>query len=123
VSTIYNIQQIASGSASSIGAATEIELTIGDSLKTVQVDRVKLHHTAGTAASFTPRIHSATGGTAESTSQEFAASSTLVAVLCDVAAEGVICRTDASGKLYLLPVPNAGADNAFDYLVAYRVLA
>jgi hypothetical protein len=123
VSTIYNIQQILSGTATNVGAATEIQLAIGDSVKTVVVDRVKLHHTAGAAASFTPRIHSATGGTAEATSQEFAASSTLVAILCDVAASGVICKTDATGKLYLMPVPNTGADNTFDWLVAYRVLA
>jgi hypothetical protein len=54
--------------------------------------------------------------------QEFAASSTLVSELCDVEAQGVICQTDAAGKLYLLPVPNTGSNNVFSYNVAYRVM-
>lgn len=121
--SVYNIQQIASGTASDLGAATEIELVLGDSVKTVQIDRVKVKHTAGSAANIAPRIHSATGGGAATYSQEFAASSVAVASICDVAAEGVICKTDAAGKLYLIVAPDAGADNAVSYAVAYRVLA
>lgn len=120
---IYNIQQVASGSATNVGAATEAQIVIADSIKTVQIDRVKIKHTSGAAASFLPRIHSATGGAANAISQEFAASSTLVAALCDVDAAGVICTTDASGQLYIVFVPNTGSDNAFDWQVAYRVLA
>lgn len=121
--TTYNEIQIASGTASSVGASTEIELTLADSVHTVEVLRVKVKHTSGSAASFTPRLHSATGGTANAMSQEFAASSTLVADLCDVEAQGVICQTNATGKLYLLPVPNTGSNNVFSYTVTYRVLA
>lgn len=120
---VYNETQIASGTATSLGAATEIELVIADSVHTVQIDRVKVKHTSGTAANIAPRIHSATGGAAASFSQEFAASSVAVASICDVAAEGVICNTDAAGKLYLIVAPDAGADNAVSYAVAYRVLA
>ena len=120
--TTYNEIQIASGTASAVGAATEIQLTIADSIHTVEVLRVKLKHSSGSAASFTPRLHSATGGTANAMTQEFAASSTLVSELCDVEAQGVICQTDTSGKLYLLPVPNTGSNNVFTYNVAYRVM-
>lgn len=120
---VYNIQLIASGTATDLGASTEIELVLGDSRKTVQIDRVKVKHTGGSAANIVPRIHSATGGAAAAYSQEFAAASVAVASICDVAAEGVICDTDASGKLYLIVAPDAGADNAVSYAVAYRVLA
>jgi hypothetical protein len=120
--TVYNETQFASGSASTVGAATEIQLAIADSRHTVEVLRVKLKHTSGAATTFTPRIHSATGGAANAITQEFAASSTVVADLCDVEAVGVICETDASGKLYLLPVPNTGSDNVFSYSIAWRVL-
>lgn len=120
--TVFNETQFASGSASTVGAATEIQLAVADSRHTVEVLRVKLKHTSGAATTFTPRIHSATGGTANAITQEFAASSTVVADLCDVEAVGVICETDASGKLYLLPVPNTGSDNVFAYTVAWRVL-
>lgn len=118
----FNEVQIASGTATSLGAATEIELLIADSVHTVQIERVKVKHTAGSAANIAPRIHSATGGAAAAFSQEFAASSVAVASICDVVADGVICQTDASGKLYLIVAPDAGSDNAVSYAVAYRVL-
>lgn len=118
----FNEVQIASGTASSLGAATEIQLVIADSVHTVEVLRVKVKHTAGSAATIAPRIHSATGGVAAGFSQEFAADSVAVASICDVEAQGVICTTDASGKLYLIVAPNTGSDNAVSYAVAYRVL-
>jgi hypothetical protein len=119
----FNIQQVASGTATNLGAATEIELVLGTSVKTVQIDRVKVKHTGGSAANIAPRIHSATGGLAAAYSQEFAADSVAVASICDVAADGVICTTDAAGKLYLIVAPDAGSNNAASYAVAYRVLA
>lgn len=118
----FNEVQIASGTATSLGAATEIQLVMADSVHTVQIERVKVKHTSGTAANIAPRIHSATGGAAAAFSQEFAASSVAVASICDVVADGVICQTDASGKLYLIVAPDAGSDNAVSYAVAYRVL-
>lgn len=119
----YNEVQFVSGTASSIGAATEITLQLGEGLAKVEILRVKLKHTSGTAASFVPRIHSATGGTAGAITQEFAASSTLVADLCDVEAVGVVFQTDSDGRAYLVPAPNTGSGNAFSYTIAYRVLA
>ena len=121
--TTYNETQFAAGTATSLGAATEIQLVIADSQHTVEVLRVKVKHTAGSAANIVPRIHSATGGVAAGFSQEFAADSVSVASLCDVEAQGVICQTDATGKLYLIVAPDAGSDNAVSYVVAYRVLA
>jgi len=40
-----------------------------------------------------------------------------------VEAQGAVSNTYENGKLYLLPTPNAGADNVYDYVVVYRVLA
>lgn len=118
----YNEVQFATGTATSVGAATEITLQLGEGLAKVEILRVKVKHTGGTAATFTPRIHSATGGAANAITQEFAASSTIVAELCDVEAAGVVFTTNSAGRAFLLPVPNAGADNAFTYAVAFRVL-
>lgn len=88
----------------------------------VQVHRVKCKRSAGTAASFTPRIYSASGASLGGMNQEFAGSSTVVADLFDVATIGVIFKTDASGRLYVEPGPNAGADNAFDIELVLEVL-
>lgn len=119
----YNETQFAAGTASSVGAATEIPLQLAEGTAKVEVLRVKLKHTSGTATSFTSRIHSATGGAANAITQEFAASSTVVADLCDVEAVGVLFRTDPNGRAYLVPAPNAGSNNVFEYAVAFRVLA
>ena len=110
------------GTLTSYGAGTRlaIETTGGTSL--VQVLRIKLERTAGTAATFTPRVFSTSGGTAGTVAQQFVGSSTAVADLFDVVCSGVLFDTDGGGKLYLEPGPVAGADNAFSYEVVFEVL-
>ena len=111
-----------SGSVTSYSAGTRLALETTNQTTLVQVLRVKLKRTAGTAASFTPRIYSTAAGAIGTVAQQFAGSSTVVADLFDVVASGVLFDTDTVGKLYLEPGPNAGADNAFDYEVVLEVL-
>ncbi|MBJ7483028.1 MAG: hypothetical protein JHD30_05680 [Chloroflexi bacterium] len=106
----------------SYAAGTRLPIETTGTTSLVQVVRVKLKRTAGTAASFTPRIYSTAAGAIGTVAQQFAGSSTVVADLFDVVASGVLFDTDAAGKLYLEPGPNAGADNAFDYEVVIEVL-
>jgi hypothetical protein len=110
------------GTLTSYGAGTRlaIETTGGSSL--VQVLRIKLQRTAGTAATFTPRVFSTSGGTAGTVAQQFVGSATAIADLFDVVCSGVLFDADAGGKLYLEPGPNAGSDNAFSYEVVLEVL-
>ena len=110
------------GSVTSYSAGTRLALETTNRTTLVQVLRVKLKRTAGTAASFTPRIYSTSAGAIGTVAQQFAGSSTVVADLFDVVASGVLFDTDTVGKLYLEPGPNAGADNAFDYEVVLEVL-
>ena len=110
------------GSVTNYAAGTRlaVETTGGPSL--VEVKRLKIKRTAGTAASFTPRIYSTSAGAIGTVAQQFAGSSTVIADLFDVACTGVLFDTDAAGKFYVEPGPNAGADNAFDYEVVLEVL-
>ena len=110
------------GTLTSYGAGTRlpIETTGGSSL--VQVLRIKLQRTAGTATTFTPRVFSTSAGTAGSVAQQFVGSATAIADLFDVVCTGVLFDADAGGKLYLEPGPNAGSDNAFSYEVVVEVL-
>ena len=110
------------GTLTSYGAGTRlaIETTGGTSL--VQVLRIKLQRTAGTATTFTPRVFSTSAGTASSVAQQFVGSANAIADLFDVVCSGVVFDTDAGGKLYLEPAPNAGADNAFSYELVLEVL-
>jgi hypothetical protein len=119
--SIGNVK-IAAGTLTNYGASTRLPIDVGGGIATVNVLRVKIDWTAGTAASFTPRLYSAIAGVAGSIDMEFQGSSTLVAALFDVACAGVVFQTDTSGQFYLEPGPNAGADNAFAYDVVYEVV-
>jgi hypothetical protein len=88
----------------------------------IQLLRVSIKRTAGTAASFTPRIYDESAGVSGSINQRYLGSATAVADLFDVVAEGAYLQTDTDGYFYLEPGPNAGADNAFDYSIIYRVI-
>jgi len=114
---------VVSGTVTNYGASTRLPIDVGGGIATVNVLRVKLDWTAGTAASFTPRIYDNVAGVAGTINMQFEGSSTLVAALFDVACSGVVFRTDTSGQFYLEPGPNAGADNAFSYEVAYEASA
>jgi hypothetical protein len=110
------------GSVTNYAAGTRlaVETTGGTSL--VEVKRVKILRTAGTAASFTPRIYSTSAGGTGSIAQQFVGSSTVVADLFDVACTGVLFDTDTGGKFYLEFGFNVGSDNAANYELVVEVL-
>lgn len=110
------------GTLTSYGAGTRLAIETTGESTLVQILRVKLRRTAGTAATFTPRVYSTSAGVAGSVAQQFVGSSTAVADLFDVACTGVLFDTDATGRLYLEPGPVAGADNAFDFELVIEVL-
>lgn len=109
------------GTSAALGAAGEITLQVSTATVKVVIRRVKIKHTVGTAANFTPLIGKASGFAASSIDQEFAGSATAVGSLFDVVAEAAT-YTDTAGKLYLRPTPDAGADNVFNYEVYYDVI-
>jgi hypothetical protein len=120
-----------SGTASAIGAATETTLQVGadpgsgnggaqHTLK-VKIQRVKIKRVSGTAANFTPRIHSATPYSSGSIDQEWLGTATAVATLVDATAIEALCYTDNRGRLFLVFVPDAGADNVFNYAVYLEI--
>jgi hypothetical protein len=110
------------GTLTSYGAGTRLPIETTGESTLVQVLRIKLQRTAGTATTFTPRVFSTSGGTAGTVAQQFVGSSTAVADLFDVVCSGVLFDADAGGKFYLEPGPNAGSDNAFSYEVVLEVL-
>lgn len=118
----YGNMKVAVGSVTNYGATTKLPIGVSGGYSFVNVVRIKLKRTAGTAASFTPRIYNASAALANSINQQFAGTSTAVADLFDVATAGCVFRTDATGQFFVEPGPNAGADNAFDYEIYYEVL-
>jgi len=110
------------GSLTNYAATTDLTIDTGGGIATVNVLRVKVKRTAGTAATFTPRLYNLAGAASGSINMQFEGSSTAVATLFDVACAGVVFQTDTSGQFFLEPGPNAGADNAFDYEISYEVI-
>jgi hypothetical protein len=115
-------RQVAAGSITAQASGTRTTISTGFVGTLVRVDRVKLQRTAGTAASFTPRLYGTAAGGVGTVAQQFVGSSTAIADLFDVACTGVIFALDATGAFYLEAGPNAAADNAFDVEIAYEVL-
>jgi hypothetical protein len=112
----------ATGSVTNYGATTDLVIDTGGGIATVNILRVKLKRTAGTAATFTPRIYNLAAAAAGSINMQFEGSSTAVATLFDVAAVGCVFQTNTAGEFFVEPGPNAGADNAFDYEISFEVV-
>ena len=110
------------GSVTNFAATTDVTIDTGGGLATVNILRVKLKHTAGTAATFTPRLYNLAAAASGSINMQFEGSSTAVATLFDVGCSGVVFQTDTAGQFFLEPGPNAGADNAFSYEISYEVV-
>jgi len=109
-------------SVTNFAATTDVIIDTGGGLATVNILRVKVKWTAGTAATFTPRLYNLSGAAAGSINMQFEGSSTAVASLFDVGCAGVVFQTDTSGQFFLEPGPNAGADNSFSYEISYEVV-
>lgn len=110
------------GSVTSFASTTDITIDTGGGLATVNILRVKVKWTAGTAATFTPRLYNLAGAAAGSINMQFEGSSTAVASLFDVGCAGVVFQTNTAGEFFLEPGPNAGADNSFSYEISYEVV-
>lgn len=110
------------GSVTNYAATTDLTIDTGGGIATVNVLRVKLRHTAGTAATFTPRLYNLAAAAAGSINMQFEGSATAVATLFDVAASGCVFQTNTAGEFFLEPGPNAGADNSFNYEISYEVV-
>jgi hypothetical protein len=113
---------VVTGSVTNFASTTDVTIDTGGGIATVNVLRVKVKHTAGSAVTFTPRLYNLAGAAAGSINMQFEGSSTAVASLFDVGCAGVVFQTDISGQFFLEPGPNAGADNSFSYEISYEVV-
>jgi hypothetical protein len=113
---------VVTGSVTNYAATTDVTIDTGGGIATVNILRVKLKHTAGSAVTFTPRLYNLAAAAAGSINMQFEGSATAVASLFDVGCAGVVFQTDTSGQFFLEPGPSAGADNAFSYEISYEVV-
>lgn len=119
--SIGNVTTV-TGSATNVATTTDIVIDTGGGIATVNILRVKLKWSAGTAATFTPRLYNLSGAAVGSINMQFEGTSTAVASLFDVAAAGCVFKTNTAGEFFLEPGPNAGADNTFAYEISYEVV-
>ena len=110
-------------SVASVAAATDITLDTGRGEACyVRLQRVQITRSAGTAATFTPSLGNVAAYTAPSINMKYQGGATAVANMFDVSGINTWIKTDATGKIYLRPTPNAGADNTFAYSIMLEVL-
>ena len=105
-------------SVTSQALATEITLQVDpNGPRLVEIKRVMVKRSAGTATTFQPVIGNVAGFTTDTVNEKYKAASTAVADLLDETNITGFCKTDAAGNLYLRLAPDAGADNALQYAV------
>ena len=102
------------GSVVGADASTQITVQVCNEARPVRLTRVTLAKTAGSANHVTPYIVKVAGAAANSINQEWAGSKTATSSLFDVQTV-VDTETDSTGALYLLPVTDAGANNAIEW--------
>ena len=111
----------AKGTTTALTAAQKYPIRVATEQVKIAIRRVKIKRTAGTAATFTPRIFKDGAALNASINQEFVGTATAVADLFDVVADAYT-YTDADGYIFLTPDPNAGADNIFQYEIYYLLV-
>lgn len=103
--------------------AIVLQVTSNPGRSKVGLVRWKMKRVSGTGANFTPLIFSdAAVVTAGAIEQEAAGAATAVGTLFDPTIDPPIWMfTDELGRLYLVPGPDAGSDNIFDYCLRFLV--
>lgn len=109
------------GTSSSTAAATEVTIQVDTNKRAVEILRIMVDWSAGSAATFTPSIGNSATFVTGSINEKYLGTATAIANLFDVSGIGGFCETDSSGKLYLRFAPSAGADNTFSYSVCLRI--
>lgn len=88
----------------------------------VRLQRVQIKHSAGTAVNFTPSIGNTSAYTTTTVNMKYQGGATAVATMFDVTGINGWIKTDATGKFYFRPTPDAAADNTFTYSIVAEIL-
>jgi hypothetical protein len=101
-------------------ASSEATIDLGERC-IVRVLRADLTKTAGTAATFNPRIGPTTAPTGYSGGFLWL-NAAAASPISNEGAIGSVCVTDSAGKLYHRSTPDAGADNTVTVTYVFEVL-
>jgi len=104
----------AAGSASNVGLATRLQVSIADSRAKLIIRRVKVKHVSGGASHFDVAIYKAQGAAAESIDQEFLGDRTGSLDLFDAVTE--------NGNLWLAPGMNSGGTNVVEWEIYFELV-
>lgn len=105
-----------------VDPATVVVLDVATPFAKVGLVRFKMKYVSGTGVNFTPLIFSKAGVTTSGDiAQEYEGAATVNADLFDpqLADAPVWMQCDEHGRLYMLPVPDDGSDNLYDYCLRF----
>ena len=107
-----------SGISSSVWSVIDIS---DETMNTICIHRIILVRTSGSGTTFYPTIKNTSTGSGTQITTLYQGTATAVADPFDVTDIMGFGVTDADGKVYLNCNPDAGSDNAYQYIITVEV--
>lgn len=105
---------------STAGAVIEIDMGSYSVPTGIEIVRVTVKQTAGSASNFVFSIGNKSGFVTATVQEKYLSGSTASSGILDEADVSGFCMTSDSGKLHLKFLPDSGSDNFYMYSVMYR---
>lgn len=117
---IKEIRGITSVPVTTAGDTLEIDMGSYGVPTGIEIVRVTVKQTSGSAAHFIFSIGNKAGFATGTVYEKYLSGSTDTTGILDEADVSAFCMTSDGGKLYLKFLPDAGSDNVYMYSVMYR---
>ena len=117
---IKEIRGITPTAITTAGGAIEIDMGSYGISTGIEIVRVTVKQTSGSAANFIFSVGNKTGFATGTVYEKYLSGSTSTTGILDESDVSGFCMTSDSGKLYLKFLPDSGSDNLYMYSVMYR---
>ena len=102
------------------GETIEINTLSYDVPTGIEIVRVMVKQTAGSATNFTFSIGNKSGYTSGTIDEKYLSGSVASSGILDEADVSAFCVTSSNGRLYFTFSPDSGSDNIYEYSIVYR---
>lgn len=117
---IKEIRGVTPTAISSAGEIIEIDGLSYGVPTGIEIVRVTVKQTAGSAANFVFSIGNKAGFSTATVHEKYLSGSTASSGILDESDVSAFCMTSDSGKLYFKFTPDAGSDNYYMYSIMYK---
>lgn len=117
---IKEIRGITQSPASSSGQIIEVDVANYGIPLGIEIVRVTVKQTAGSASNFVFSIGNKAGFSTLTVHEKYLSGSTASSGILDESDVSAFCMTSDGGKLYLKFLPDAGSNNYYMYSIMYK---